>query len=151
MPDQFLKDSLQTPGTSGAEQSVQNVVRAFAPDIAADVSTDVHGNVLATLNPGGSPTILLDAHCDQIGLIVRHIDSLRVSASQPGWRLGHADSARTTHAGPYGRRPDSRRYREKTDSPAGSRRTEERTKDERSVDRHRIGVRSGNAIDRADR
>jgi putative aminopeptidase FrvX len=82
MPDQFLKDLLQTPGTSGVEQSVQNVVRAFASVFAAEVSTDVHGNVLATLNPEGSPTILLDAHCDQIGLIVRHIDShgfLRVS------------------------------------------------------------------------
>ncbi len=75
MPDQFLKDLLQAPGTSGVEQGVQNVVRAFASRFAAEVSTDVHGNVLATVNPGGSSVILLDAHCDQIGLIVRHIDS----------------------------------------------------------------------------
>ena len=75
MPDQFLKDLLQATGTSGVEQGVQNVVRAFASRFAAEVSTDVHGNVLATVNPGGSPVILLDAHCDQIGLIVRHIDS----------------------------------------------------------------------------
>ncbi len=54
---------------------VQNVVRAFASVFAAEVSTDVHGNVLVTLNPGGSSTILLDAHCDQRGLIVRHIDN----------------------------------------------------------------------------
>ena len=75
MPDQFLKDLLKAPGTSGVEQGVQNVVRAFASEFAAEVSTDVHGNVLATVNPGGSSVILLDAHCDQIGLIVRHIDS----------------------------------------------------------------------------
>ena len=75
MPDQFLKDLLQAPGTSGVEQGVQNVVRAFASRFAAEVSTDVHGNVLATVNPGGISVILLDAHCDQIGLIVRHIDS----------------------------------------------------------------------------
>ncbi len=35
MADQFLKDLLQTPGTSGAEQGVQNVVRAFASVFAA--------------------------------------------------------------------------------------------------------------------
>ncbi len=89
MADQFLKDLLQTPGTSGVEQGVQNVVRAFAAEFAADVSTDVHGNVLVTLNPEGSPTILLDAHCDQIGLIVRHIDSLGFLRVNPvgGWDM----------------------------------------------------------------
>ena len=89
MPDQFLKDLLNTPGTSGVEQKVQDVVRAFASEFSDDITTDVHGNVLATVNPGGSPTILLDAHCDQIGLIIRHIDSygfLRVNAIG-GWDM----------------------------------------------------------------
>ena len=89
MPDQFLQDLLNTSGTSGAEQNVQNVVRSFVSEFAAEVATDVHGNVLATVNPGGSPTILLDAHCDQIGLIVRHIDShgfLRVNPIG-GWDM----------------------------------------------------------------
>jgi len=89
MPDPFLKDLLQTPGMSGVEQCVQNVVRAFASEFAADVATDVHGNVLATVNPGGRPTILLDAHCDQIGLIVRHIDSHGFVRVNPvgGWDM----------------------------------------------------------------
>jgi putative aminopeptidase FrvX len=76
MPDQFLTDLLNASGTSGYEQSVQSIVREFASGFAEDVQTDVHGNVLATVNSSGSPTILLDAHCDQIGLIVRHIDPL---------------------------------------------------------------------------
>lgn len=89
MPDQFLKNLLNTPGTSGVEQHVQDVVRSFASDFAADVTTDVHGNVLATVNPSGSPTILLDAHCDQIGLIVRHIDSFGFLRVNPvgGWDM----------------------------------------------------------------
>lgn len=89
MPDQFLKDLLNTPGTSGVEQNVQNVVRAFVSDFAEDVTTDVHGNVLATVNSGGNPTILLDAHCDQIGLIVRHIDSYGFLRVNPvgGWDM----------------------------------------------------------------
>ena len=89
MADQFLKDLLSTAGTSGGEQAVQAVVRQFATDFADTVTTDVHGNVLATVNPQGGPVILLDAHCDQIGLIVRHIYSsgyVRVSAVG-GWDM----------------------------------------------------------------
>lgn len=89
MPDQFLRDLLMTPGTSGGEQEVQKVVRRFVDSFADAVSTDVHGNVMATVNPGGSPTILLDAHCDQIGLIVRHIDSQGFLRVNPvgGWDI----------------------------------------------------------------
>ncbi|MFN5799097.1 MAG: M42 family peptidase, partial [Planctomyces sp.] len=89
MPDDFLRQLLQTPGTSGAEQQIQSVVRNFASQFADHVTTDVHGSVHAVVNPTGSRTILLDAHCDQIGLIVRHIDSygfLRVNAVG-GWDM----------------------------------------------------------------
>jgi putative aminopeptidase FrvX len=89
MPDQFLKDLLLTPGTSGGEQQIQSVVRNFATMFADDVSTDIQGNVLATVNPDGRRTILLDAHCDQIGLIVRHIDSFGFLRVNPigGWDM----------------------------------------------------------------
>ena len=87
MADALLRELLETPGTSGFEQRVQDVVRKFVTPIADSVTTDVHGNVLAVINPQGTKTILLDAHCDQIGLIVRHIDGqgfLRVNAIG-GW------------------------------------------------------------------
>jgi len=89
MPDQFLRDLLLTPGTSGDEHNIQNVVRAFVSSFANDVTTDIHGNVLVTVNPTGSPVILLDAHCDQIGLIVRHIDSEGFIRVNPvgGWDM----------------------------------------------------------------
>ena len=89
MADQFLRDLLLTPGTSGDEQNIQNVVRAFASTFAAEVTTDIHGNLLATVNPPGRPTILLDAHCDQIGLIVRHIDNYGFLRVNPvgGWDM----------------------------------------------------------------
>lgn len=89
MPDQFLKDLLSTPGTSGFEQNVQKVVRDFVGGFADTVETDVHGNVIAAVNPNGKRRILLDAHCDQIGLIVRHIDDtgfISVSAVG-GWDM----------------------------------------------------------------
>jgi endoglucanase len=70
----FLTDLLKSPSPSGYERPVQNIVREFAAEFAADVKTDWHGNVIAGVNPAGSPRIMLAGHCDQIGLMVKHID-----------------------------------------------------------------------------
>lgn len=71
---QFLKDLLHAPSPSGFERPVQDVVRRYAEKFASDVRTDWHGNVTVAVNPGGSPRIMLAGHCDQIGLLVKHID-----------------------------------------------------------------------------
>jgi len=70
----FFNRLLETPSPSGFEERIQGVVREWAGPFADDVRTDLHGNVIAVKNPAGSPRILLDGHCDQIGLIVAHID-----------------------------------------------------------------------------
>jgi putative aminopeptidase FrvX len=84
---QLLDNLLRTPGTSGYEQRVQQVVRDFLTPLADQVSTDAHGNVIACKNPDGTRRILIDAHCDQIGLIVSHIDENGFLFVQPigGW------------------------------------------------------------------
>lgn len=89
MPDSFLKDLLSTPGTSGFEQQIQQVIRDFVTPFSDTVETDVHGNVIAAVNPAGKTRILLDAHCDQIGLIVRHIDEQGFIRVTPvgGWDM----------------------------------------------------------------
>jgi endoglucanase len=71
---EFLVNLLTSPSPSGYEQPVQTVVRNFAGQFASDVRTDWHGNVIAAVNPEGSPRIMLAGHCDQIGLMVKHID-----------------------------------------------------------------------------
>src|ERR1700691_5469075 len=84
---QFLKDLLHAPSPSGYERPVQDVVRRYAGVFANEVRTDWHGNVIAAVNPTGSPRIMLAGHCDQIGLLVKHIDDkgfLRVTAIG-GW------------------------------------------------------------------
>ena len=70
----FLKHLLKAPSPSGYEQQIQKVVRGFAEPFADEVRTDWHGNVLAAVNPGGFPRIMLAGHCDQIGLMVKHVD-----------------------------------------------------------------------------
>ncbi|MDE3152252.1 MAG: M20/M25/M40 family metallo-hydrolase [Gemmatimonadota bacterium] len=70
----FLKRLLDTPGPSGYESAAARAWRAEAQTFADVVRSDVAGNSYAEVNPGGSPTILLDGHIDEIGLIVQYID-----------------------------------------------------------------------------
>jgi endoglucanase len=70
----FLKRLLDTPGPSGFESAPARVWRDEARTFAAEVWGDVAGNSIAVVNPEGSPTIMLDGHIDEIGLIVQYID-----------------------------------------------------------------------------
>ncbi len=69
----FLETLVNAPSPSGFEQPAQRVVRAYASEFADEVSTDVMGNVIATLNPSGAPRVMLAGHCDEIGFMVRYI------------------------------------------------------------------------------
>lgn len=70
----FLRRLLDAPGPSGFETLAGRAWRAEAETFADRVSIDVAGNCMAEVNPGGSPTILLDGHIDEIGVIVQYID-----------------------------------------------------------------------------
>src|SRR3954470_15216974 len=70
----FLKRLLDTPAPSGFEGPAAKVWRDEAATFSDRVTTDVAGNSMAEINPGGSPTIMLDGHIDEIGLIVQYID-----------------------------------------------------------------------------
>lgn len=89
----FLKTLLETPSPSGFERAIQDVVRHWACDYADEVRTDRHGNVIAVMRSrrGGDdvPRIMLAGHCDQIALMVQHIDSDGFLYVQPigGWDM----------------------------------------------------------------
>lgn len=70
----FLRRLIASPSPSGFEQPVQAVIRAELEQYSDDIRTDVHGNVIASLNAGGSPRVMLTAHCDELGLMARYID-----------------------------------------------------------------------------
>jgi endoglucanase len=92
---QFLKQLLLTPSPSGYEQRIQEVIRGWAGPLADEVTTDRHGNVIAVRNPEGRPRIMLAGHCDQLALMIQHIDDSGYLYVQPmgGWDmqilLGH--------------------------------------------------------------
>jgi tetrahedral aminopeptidase len=85
----FLKSLLETPSPSGFERPVQDIVRSWAGPLADTVRTDRHGNVIAAINPEGQPRIMLAGHCDQIALMVQHIDENGFLYVQPigGWDI----------------------------------------------------------------
>ncbi|HET9920826.1 MAG TPA: M42 family metallopeptidase [Ktedonobacteraceae bacterium] len=70
----FLRRMIAAPSPSGFEQPVQQVIREEVQHYTDEVRTDVHGNVIAALNPGGKLRVMLEAHCDELGMLVRYID-----------------------------------------------------------------------------
>src|SRR5687768_3222047 len=71
---EFLKRLLDAPGPSGFETLAGRSWRTEAETFAERVTIDVAGNCMAEINPRGSPTILIDGHIDEIGVIVQYID-----------------------------------------------------------------------------
>ena len=94
----FLSRLLHTPSPSGYEQPIQAIVREYLTACADEVRTDAHGNVIGAANVGGSTRMLLAGHCDQIGLIVQHVDADGFISVQPigGWDPIQLVGARVT-------------------------------------------------------
>lgn len=71
----FLRALMAAPSPAGFEEPVQALVRGRLAGSVDELTMDVFGNVIGVLNPGGSPRIMITAHCDEIGLIVNYIDA----------------------------------------------------------------------------
>src|SRR4051794_26357765 len=87
----FLRTLLETPSPSGFEQRIQTVVRDWARQYADEIRTDFHGNVIAVrhASTGSRQKVMLAGHCDQIALMVQHIDDSGFLYVQPigGWDM----------------------------------------------------------------
>jgi endoglucanase len=70
----FFEQLLNAPGVSGYEEPVQTVVRDYAKGFVDSMETDLHGNLILCKNPEAEVRLMFAGHCDQIGLIVSHID-----------------------------------------------------------------------------
>src|SRR3972149_7008636 len=83
----FFRQILETPSPSGFEQPVQELVRKYVGEFASDVRTDLHGNVIAVVNPKGKLRVMFAGHADQIGLIVTHVNENGYIYTNPigGW------------------------------------------------------------------
>jgi tetrahedral aminopeptidase len=69
----FLERFMKTCTPSGFEAEGQLLWKERTKAFCESVKSDVHGNIIAVLNPKAHTRIMLAGHCDEIGLMVTHI------------------------------------------------------------------------------
>jgi putative aminopeptidase FrvX len=76
MKTKNLLDILATPSPSGWERDGQKLWIKNVNPVSDKVESDPHGNAWAVLEGSdpSAPRVMLEAHADEIGFIVRHID-----------------------------------------------------------------------------
>jgi len=71
----FLEKLTQTPGISGHEEEIREVVRKELEPLVDEVRLDNMGNLIGVKKgKGDGPKVMLAAHVDQIGFLVSHVD-----------------------------------------------------------------------------
>jgi len=86
----FLFELLETPSPTGFEMPGQQIWAKHLKPIATKIECDAYGSTWATLEGKSKKTIMLEAHADEIGYIIKHIDDkgfLRID------RVGGSDAA----------------------------------------------------------
>lgn len=68
----FFKAIVNVPSPSGYEERAAELYRGYT-SFADEVTTDVHGNVYAVLNPKAKMRVMLAGHMDEIGFLVNYI------------------------------------------------------------------------------
>ncbi len=69
----FLFDLLRTPSPTGFEMPGQRVWAKHIRKHATSVDCDTYGSTWATLQGSGKKSVMLEAHADEIGYMIKHI------------------------------------------------------------------------------
>ena len=79
----LLKTLCETPGVPSQEDQIRAVVSRELATMTDSQETDRMGNVIAQKKGSGGPRVMIAAHLDEIGFIVRHIDDRGFLSLQP--------------------------------------------------------------------
>lgn len=73
---ELLRSLCECIGVSGFEDEVRELIRGRVCQLVDEVRTDALGNLICMRKAAdaAAPTVMLDAHLDEIGLVVSHID-----------------------------------------------------------------------------
>ncbi|HET8522699.1 MAG TPA: M42 family metallopeptidase [Thermomicrobiales bacterium] len=80
---ELLKRLCETPGIASREDQVRAVVIDELRPLADELSVDALGNVIAVKKGSGGPRVMIAAHMDEIGFLVRHVDEKGFVRLQP--------------------------------------------------------------------
>ncbi|MBS7269424.1 MAG: M42 family metallopeptidase [Candidatus Freyarchaeota archaeon] len=70
----LIKELISTPGVSGFETEIAQLIVSKIENYVDEVKVDRLGNVLAQVKGKGAARVLVDAHMDEVGLVVKAID-----------------------------------------------------------------------------
>ena len=73
---EFLSEYLETPAPTGLEMDAQRLWAEYIKPYTDEVQCDAYGSTWAVLRAveDNAPTLMLDAHADEIGFSIRYID-----------------------------------------------------------------------------
>jgi tetrahedral aminopeptidase len=80
---ELLKLLSETPGVSGREERIRQIVISELQPLVDELDVDALGNVTALKKGSGDLRVMLAAHMDEIGFMVRHIDDQGFVRLQP--------------------------------------------------------------------
>ena len=70
----LLKRLIETPGVPGREERQREIAREELGSLTDEVRTDALGSVIGTKKGSGDGRVMVAAHTDEIGYLVKHID-----------------------------------------------------------------------------
>jgi tetrahedral aminopeptidase len=79
----LLKRLSETPGVAGREEQIRQIVVSELRPLVDELHVDALGNVTAIKKGSGDLRVMLAAHMDEIGFMVRHIDDQGFVRLQP--------------------------------------------------------------------
>ena len=80
----LLKELSEAPGVPGQEQHLRKIVRRELESLVDEVSVDAMGNAtFLKKGSGNGPKVMIAAHMDEIGFIVKHVDDRGFLRLQP--------------------------------------------------------------------
>jgi endoglucanase len=79
----LLKRLSETPGVSGREERVRALVVEELKPLVDEIQVDALGNVVALKRGTGDRRVMLAAHMDEIGFMVKHVDEHGFVRLQP--------------------------------------------------------------------
>jgi len=79
----LLKLLSEASGVSGQEEDLRTLVKQELGPLVDEMHTDIMGNVVGVKKGSGKTKVMIAAHMDEIGFIVRHIDDKGFVSLQP--------------------------------------------------------------------
>ncbi|CAN5707916.1 hypothetical protein BH24ACT22_BH24ACT22_02790 [soil metagenome] len=105
--DALLKRLTETPGVSGREEQQREIVREELSSLTDEVRTDNMGSVIGTKKGRDDVRVMIAAHTDEIGFLVKYIDDKGFLRLQTLGRPRPGEHGLPTCPGHYNERRDA--------------------------------------------